>query len=119
MASFNNLSLSAKIFVAMILGAIVGLILNVSGNPEWSRIWLIDGVFKVVGQIFISLLKMLVVPLVFVSLVCGSSSLSDPKMLGRVGGKTIALYMLTTAIAVCLALGAAIIFKPGIIAQQP
>lgn len=102
----------------MILGAIVGLILNVSGNPEWSRIWLIDGVFKVVGQIFISLLKMLVVPLVFVSLVCGSSSLSDPKMLGRVGGKTIALYMLTTAIAVCLALGAAIIFKPGIIDQQ-
>jgi Na+/H+-dicarboxylate symporter len=118
MASFNKLSLSAKIFVAMILGAIVGLILNVAGNPEWSQIWLIDGVFKVVGQIFISLLKMLVVPLVFVSLVCGSSSLSDPKMLGRVGGKTIALYMLTTAIAVCLALGAAIIFKPGIIDQQ-
>ena len=118
MTSFNKLSLSAKIFVAMILGAIVGLILNVAGNPEWSQIWLIDGVFKVVGQIFISLLKMLVVPLVFVSLVCGSSSLSDPKMLGRVGGKTIALYMLTTAIAVCLALGAAIIFKPGIIDQQ-
>jgi Na+/H+-dicarboxylate symporter len=118
MVSFNKLSLSAKIFVAMILGAIVGLILNVAGNPEWSQIWLIDGVFKVVGQIFISLLKMLVVPLVFVSLVCGSSSLSDPKMLGRVGGKTIALYMLTTAIAVCLALGAAIIFKPGIIDQQ-
>jgi Na+/H+-dicarboxylate symporter len=118
MASFNKLSLSAKIFVAMILGAIVGLILNVAGNPEWSQIWLIDGVFKVVGQIFISLLKMLVVPLVFVSLVCGSSSLSDPKMLGRVGGKTIALYMLTTAIAVCLALGAAIVFKPGIIDQQ-
>ena len=118
MASSIKLSLSAKIFVAMILGAIVGLILNVAGNPEWSQIWLIDGVFKVIGQIFISLLKMLVVPLVFVSLVCGSSSLSDPKMLGRVGGKTIALYMLTTAIAVCLALGAAIIFKPGIIDQQ-
>ena len=118
MALLSKLSLSAKIFVAMILGAIVGLILNVAGNPEWSQIWLIDGVFKVVGQIFISLLKMLVVPLVFVSLVCGSSSLSDPKMLGRVGAKTIALYMLTTAIAVCLALGAAIVFKPGIIDQQ-
>ena len=73
----------------MILGAIAGLLLNFAGNPEWSQVWLIDGVFKVVGQIFISLLKMLVVPLVFVSLVCGSSSLSDPKMLGRVGGKTI------------------------------
>jgi Na+/H+-dicarboxylate symporter len=118
MASTKKLSLSAKIFIAMILGAIVGFILNLSGNPEWSQVWLIDGAFRVVGQIFISLLKMLVVPLVFISLVCGSSSLSDPKMLGRVGGKTIALYLLTTAIAVCLALGSAVIFKPGIIDQQ-
>ena len=117
MASVSKLSLSAKIFIAMILVAIAGLALNFAGNPEWSQVWLIDGVFKVVGQIFISLLKMLVVPLVFVSLVCGSSSLSDPKMLGRVGGKTIGLYMLTTAIAVCLALGSAIIFEPGIGAQ--
>ena len=114
MASSNKLSLSAKIFIAMILGAVVGLILNYAGSPEWSQTWLIDGVFEVVGQIFISLLKMLVVPLVFISLVCGSSSLSDPKMLGRVGGKTIALYLLTTAIAVTLALGSAIIFEPGI-----
>ena len=117
MASANKLSLSAKIFIAMILGAIVGLILNYAGSPEWSQNWLIDGVFKVIGQTFISLLKMLVVPLVFVSLVCGSSSLSDPKMLGRVGGKTIALYLLTTAIAVSLALGSAIIFEPGIGAE--
>src|SRR5210317_2223438 len=114
MASTNKLSLSAKIFIAMILGAVAGLALNIAGNPELSQIWLIDGDFKVVGQIFISLLKMLVVPLVFVSLVCGSSSLSDPKMLGRVGGKTIGLYLMTTAIAVCLALGAALIFKPGV-----
>jgi len=114
MASTNKLSLSARIFIAMILGAIAGLALNFAGSPEWSQVWLIDGVFNVVGQIFISLLKMLVVPLVFVSLVCGSSSLSDPKMLGRVGGKTIALYLLTTAIAVSLALSAAVIFKPGI-----
>src|SRR5210317_1733710 len=117
MASTNKLSLSAKIFIAMILGAIAGLILNFMGHPEWAQLWLTDGIFKVVGQIFISLLKMLVVPLVFVSLVCGSSSLSDPKMLGRVGGKTIALYLLTTAIAVSLALGAAVIFEPGIGAQ--
>jgi Na+/H+-dicarboxylate symporter len=117
MASANKLSLSAKIFIAMILGAIAGLTLNFAGNPEWSQLWLTDGVFYVVGQIFISLLKMLVVPLVFISLVCGSSSLSDPRMLGRVGGKTIALYLLTTAIAVSLALGAAIIFEPGIGAQ--
>lgn len=114
MDSARKLSLSAKIFIAMILGAIAGLVLNFLGNPEWSQLWLTGGLLYVVGQVFISLLKMLVVPLVFVSLVCGSSSLSDPKMLGRVGGKTIGLYLLTTAIAVSIALGAAIIFKPGI-----
>jgi len=113
-AAKSKLSLSAKIFIAMILGAIAGLILNYSGNPEWTRVWLTDGLFEVFGQIFISLLRMLVVPLVFISLVCGASSLSDPKMLGRVGGKTISLYLITTAIAVVLALGAAIIFEPGI-----
>ena len=117
MASANKLSLSAKIFISMILGAIVGLVLNYAGNPEWSHIWMVDGVFRVIGQIFISLLKMLVVPLVFISLVCGSSSLSDPKMLGRVGSKTIGLYLITTAIAVSLALGAAIIFEPGVGAE--
>ena len=117
MASASRMSLSAKIFIAMILGAVTGLALNIAGNPDWSQYWLIDGLFKVVGQIFISLLKMLVVPLVFVSLVCGSSSLSDPKMLGRVGGKTVILYLFTTGIAVCLALGSALIFKPGVIDQ--
>jgi len=114
MAFTKKLDLSAKIFIAMILGAVTGLILNIAGLPEWSQLWLTDGIFRVVGQIFISLLKMLVVPLVFISLVCGSSSLSDPKMLGRVGGKTIVLYLFTTAIAVTLALGSAIIFKPGV-----
>ncbi|MCP4045442.1 MAG: dicarboxylate/amino acid:cation symporter, partial [Gammaproteobacteria bacterium] len=118
MASDQKLSLSAKIFIAMILGAIAGGALNIAGNPEWAQLWLVDGLFHVVGQIFISLLKMLVVPLVFVSLVCGSSSLSDPKMLGRVGGKTILLYLMTTAIAVCLALSSAVIFKPGVIDQK-
>ncbi len=114
MASKMNLSLSARIFIAMILGAIAGLILNFAGNPEWSQVWLTDGILMVVGQVFISLLKMLVVPLVFISLVCGSSSLSDPKMLGRVGGKTIGLYLITTAVAVSLALGSALIFEPGV-----
>ncbi len=118
MASDQKLSLSAKIFIAMILGAIAGGALNIAGSPEWAQLWLVDGLFHVVGQIFISLLKMLVVPLVFVSLVCGSSSLSDPKMLGRVGGKTILLYLMTTAIAVCLALSSAVIFKPGVIDQK-
>lgn len=108
------MNLSARIFIGMILGAIVGLGLSWLGNPEWSMVWLTDGLFDVVGSIFVSLLKMLVVPLVFVSIVCGSSALSDPKALGRVGGKAVGLYLLTTGIAVTLALTAAKIFKPGV-----
>lgn len=108
------MNLSARIFVGMILGAVVGLILNFMGNPVWSETWLTGGLFHVIGAIFVALLKMLVVPLVFVSIVCGSSALSDPKALGRVGGKAIGLYLLTTGIAVTLALTAAIIFKPGV-----
>lgn len=114
MSDSRHLSLSAHIFIGMILGAIAGLTLNFLGNPEWSQIWLTDGVLHVVGSVFISLLKMLVVPLVFVSIVCGASALSDPKVLGRVGGKAIGLYLVTTGIAVTLALTAAKIFKPGV-----
>lgn len=114
MANKKTLSLSARIFIGMILGAVTGVVLSAMGTPEWAQIWLIDGIFRVLGQVFISLLQMLVVPLVFVSLVCGSSSLSDPKVLGRVGGKTIGLYLMTTAIAVTLAVTAAVVFEPGV-----
>lgn len=114
MSEKKKFSLTTRILIAMILGAIVGGILGAMGNPDWANIWFTEGLFRVVGQIFISLLQMLVVPLVFVSLVCGASALSDPKVLGRVGGKTIGLYLLTTGIAVTLALGAALVFKPGV-----
>ncbi len=114
MSDKKSLNLTTHIFIGMILGAITGLALNWMGNPDWSQIWLTDGIFHVIGQIFVSLLKMLVVPLVFVSIVCGSSALSDPKALGRVGGKAVALYLVTTGIAVTLALTAAKIFKPGV-----
>ncbi|MCF6262592.1 MAG: dicarboxylate/amino acid:cation symporter [Xanthomonadales bacterium] len=116
--SYGNLSLSAKIFLAMISGLLIGLFLQYRlGSPDWVNTWLTGGVFLVIGTIFISLLKMLVVPLVFVSLVTGTSALADPTTLGRIGIKTISLYLLTTGIAVCLALLAAVIFKPGIGAE--
>ena len=114
MSAKKPMNLSTKIFISMVLGGMCGGIISWIGNPDWSQIWLIDGLFRVVGQVFIALLKMLVVPLVFVSLICGVSSLSDPKILGRVGGKTVGLYMITTGIAVTMALAAAVIFKPGV-----
>ncbi len=116
--SYSNLSLSAKIFIAMITGLILGLTLQYGlGSPEWGETWLTGGIFFVIGKIFINLLKMLVVPLVFVSLVTGTSALSDPASLGRIGFKTLGLYLLTTGIAVTMALFAAVIFKPGLGAE--
>ncbi|MEN1728852.1 MAG: cation:dicarboxylase symporter family transporter, partial [Pseudomonadota bacterium] len=99
----------------MVLGLVFGILINVfaSGVP-WVQTFLIDGVLAVVGEIFVRFLSMLVVPLVFVSLITGVSSLSDPSKLGRVGGKSIGLYMLTTGIAITLALAAAVIVQPGV-----
>ena len=62
----------------------------------------LNGFIDAGGRIFIALLKMLVVPLVFVSLVCGAASLGDTGSVGRLGGKTIGLYLMTTAVAVSL-----------------
>ncbi|ATC98930.1 hypothetical protein PSPO_a1907 [Pseudoalteromonas spongiae UST010723-006] len=73
----------------------------------------VDGIFHIGGQIFVNSLKMLVVPLVFISLVCGTCSLSDPKKLGRLGGKSIGLYLLTTAIAITIAMTLALVINPG------
>lgn len=77
------------------------------------RGFLVDGVFNVGGEIFVASLRMLVVPLVFVSLVCGTCSLQDTTKLGRIGGKTIALYLLTTAIAISFAMFIALLVSPG------
>lgn len=113
--SFNHKKLSNRILFGMGLGLVVGILINLFiADIAWVQTFIIDGLFAVVGEIFVRFLSMLVVPLVFVSLITGVSSLSDPSKLGRVGGKAIALYMLTTGIAISLALAAAVIVKPGI-----
>lgn len=113
--SFNHKKLSNRILFGMGLGLVVGILINLFiADIAWVQTFIIDGLFAVVGEIFVRFLSMLVVPLVFVSLITGVSSLSDPSKLGRVGGKAIALYMLTTGIAISLALAAAVIVKPGV-----
>jgi len=107
--------LSRRILLALGLGVLVGLALNLTvAREEWVQDWILNGVLGVTGQVFIRLLTMLVVPIVFVSLVGGVSSLSDPGSLGRMGGRAVALYLITTGIAVALALSAAVIFEPGV-----
>ncbi|MEM9304939.1 MAG: dicarboxylate/amino acid:cation symporter [Pseudomonadota bacterium] len=110
--SGNNLT--RQILIGMIAGGILGLIINLAlGDVAWIQAQFIDGFMDGIGKIFLNMLKMLIVPLVFVSLVCGTASLSDPSRLGRLGGKALALYLLTTALAVTVALVLASIFQPG------
>jgi len=113
--SFNHKKLSNRILIAMGLGLIFGIIVNLFlSEVDWVQTFVVDGILSVLGEIFVRFLSMLVVPLVFVSLITGVSSLSDPSKLGRVGGKSVGLYMLSTGIAISLALAAAVIVKPGV-----
>ncbi len=108
----SGLSLNSRILIGLAVGIVIGLTLRLFSS-EWIDVWLIDGVFQVIGNLFINALQMLVVPLVLVSLICGASALGDPSRLGRLGGKTLALYLLTTGIAVTLAITAGLVIRPG------
>lgn len=111
----QKLGLTTKIFIALLLGAVFGIILNyVIPDSSFKSNIIINGVLYIVGQGFIRLMRMLVVPLVFCSLVCGSMSIGDTKKLGGVGVKTLVFYLLTTALAITIALGVANIFNPGV-----
>ncbi|MDA3935046.1 MAG: dicarboxylate/amino acid:cation symporter [Gammaproteobacteria bacterium] len=107
-----GLSLNSRILIGLGAGALVGLLLRTMGG-DWVTVWLTDGAFRIVGQLFINGLQMLVVPLVLVSLITGVSALGDPSRLGRLGGKALLLYLLTTGIAVSLALLAGLVVRPG------
>ncbi|MDP0501441.1 MAG: dicarboxylate/amino acid:cation symporter [Verrucomicrobiota bacterium JB022] len=110
----NQHLLTYAILCAMILGILVGLLINIfAGDVEWISTYLSQGAFQVVGGMFMRLLKMLVVPLVFVSIVCGIIALQDIRKLGRMSLKALALYIATTAIAISLALAVASVVKPG------
>lgn len=107
--------LTTKIFIALLAGAAAGLILNYlvpTGNIRDEII--INGVLYVIGQGFIRLMQMLVVPLVLCSLVCGSMSIGDTKKLGNVGVKTLLFYLATTALAITVALLVGNLINPGI-----
>jgi Na+/H+-dicarboxylate symporter len=114
MSEKKKLSLTSRIVIGMVAGIILGTIIRyVAGDNAWVSLYLTNGLFDVVGQIFITSLKMLVVPLVFVSLVVGTCSLSDPSKLGRLGGKAVGMYMITTAIAISFAIFSAVLVQPG------
>lgn len=93
----KKLSLSTKILIALIIGIVVGIFLQ--GSPS-----IANNYIKPFGTLFLNLIKLIVVPLVLASLVVGTTGLGDIKKIGRIGGKTLAYYLLTTAFAVILGL---------------
>ena len=108
------MSFTQRILLSMLAGMIVGIALNMVGSAiPWASDFLVNGVFYVVGAVFVAMLKLMVVPLVLVSLVCGVNAMGDLRAIGRVGAKTFGLYFMTTAIAIILALTIARCFSPG------
>ena len=108
------MSLTSRVILGMVAGILTGFaIRTLFADNGFVDTYIVNGLFEVGGQIFVASLKMLVVPLVFVSLVCGTSSLKDLSTLGRMGGKTLAFYVTTTAVAITLALTMGNLFQPG------
>ncbi len=105
------MKLTTKILWALVLGAIVGIVLNLTAPS-----FFIDAdqyFFTPLGTIFLNLIKMLIVPLVFFSIVVGVANIGDPKALGRMGGKTMVFFLSTTAIAITIGIALAVLFQPG------
>ncbi|CAG0902313.1 unnamed protein product [Cyprideis torosa] len=101
------MSLTAKVIIGMVLGILVGLAINLTGlgsEGSFIQLYIVDGLFYVVGKMFVNALKMMVVPLVLFSLICGVCGIGDIKLLGRIGSKAFGLYMATTAIAIATAI---------------
>lgn len=108
----NNLT--TKILIWMVAGLVVGSLLNPFARDDgFISNYLINGLFHVSGELFIKLLKLLVVPLVTFSLICGVCGLGDINKLGRVGFKALGLFLITTALAITLAIAVASAINPG------
>ena len=101
------------LIISLILGIGFGLFMKSLPPEAYVDDILVNGLFKLLGTGFIELVKMTVMPLVFVSLVCGIASFGDTKKLGVVGGKTLLMFLTTTIFATVIAIFFACLFKPG------
>ncbi len=111
----KQLNLTTMIFLALISGMVIGSLLHSFVPASYIKDTIaINGIFYIVGQGFIRLMQMLVVPLVLCSIVCGSAAIGDTKTLGKVGVKILGFYLVTTAMAISVAMAVGTIVKPGL-----
>lgn len=119
------MSLTNKILIGMLLGVAVGVIFNLilgvdethkvptTALGQWLQTYVIQGLLDAIGQIFIASLKLLVVPLVFVSLTCGAAALGGHNRMGSLATKTMGLFLLCTSSAIAIAICVSVIVQPG------
>lgn len=111
----KKMSPTKKILFSMLIGLVVGIALHyIVPDGYFKKSVLIDGIFFLFGQGFVRLLQMLVVPLVFFSIGTGVMQMRDVSQFGRVAIRTLILYLITTAIAIAIALFIAKLLKPGV-----
>ena len=110
----KHFSLTSLIFLSLIAGALTGIVFHYLIPAGYVRDTVfIDGIFYVLGQGFLRLMQMLVVPLVFSSLICGSAAVGDTATLGKIGLKTMVFYLATTALAITMAIVVGGVINPG------
>ena len=107
----RRLALHWQILLGLVLGAVAGSLVNLLGGSAGQAF--VVAYVRPFGTIFIRLITMIAAPLVLASLVVGASSITDPAKLGRIGAKTVALYLLTTAVAITIGVVFANIIQPG------
>ena len=102
------MNLSVQIFISLVLSVVIGLFLG-EEYIDPVKTWIAP-----IGTMFINLIKMMIVPVVFFSLVVGMTSMGDMKKLGRIGLRTIGFYLVTTAIAIIIGFAVAMVVQPGV-----
>ena len=111
--SKKKLSLATYIFIGLLIGIVLGFLMKQLPSGTFRDTILVGGIIKFIGNGFINLIKMMVVPLVFCSLSYAVCDMSDFKKLGRISFKTITFYLATTALAVTIATILGLVLKPG------
>jgi DAACS family dicarboxylate/amino acid:cation (Na+ or H+) symporter len=114
----RGMALHTKILIGLVLGAIGGTVSNLvfQGAPE--LMWVVDKVLNPIGQVFLRMLFMVVIPLVFTSVTLGVASLGDPRRIGRIGLKTLGFFLITTALAAAIGLMMVNLIQPGLAIDQ-